>query len=93
MIEVYLLIMAVANLITEQKIARDVLNKIFKIEKYMEFGPVKKFIWDALSCGPCASFWIGLIGYTILGYSGLEAIKIGLIAMFIYAVIEKMRIR
>jgi hypothetical protein len=91
MIEVYLLILAISNLITEQKIIREPIMRWFRCESYMSFNPIKKKIFDLISCPTCLSFWVGGIVALILGLSLLEAIKIGLIAMFIYAVIEKLR--
>jgi hypothetical protein len=91
MIELYLLILAISNLISEQSIVRNRILKLFGVENYLNWRGVKRFTFDLLSCPSCLSFWVGSIVALILSLSVLEAIKIGLIAMFIYAVIEKIK--
>jgi hypothetical protein len=90
-VEVYLLVLAIANLITEQNILRIPIMKLFGVEDYQNWGDVKRFIFDLLSCGSCTSFWVGSINGLIIGLGVLGSIKIGLIAMFLYAVLEKLK--
>lgn len=71
MIELYLyetfrlldlvLILAISNLVTEQKIMRDVVLRIFNVENYINFGRVKRFIFNGLSCNTCFSVWVSFI--------------------------------
>jgi hypothetical protein len=91
MIELYLIVLAIANLITEQKIIRDQIIKIYDIENYIYWSKSKRFFFDLISCPSCASFHIGWIISLLIGLGLLEAIKTGLIAMFLYAVIEKIK--
>lgn len=91
MIELYLIILAIANLITEQKIVRDQVMRFYDVQNYLNWAKGKRFFFDLISCGMCASFHIGWIIALLNNFSALEAIKIGLISMFLYAVIEKLK--
>ena len=63
-----ILILAFSNLITEQKIGRDIILRFFNTENYLNWSKYRRFIFDALSCFQCFSVWISiawLIYYTI----------------------------
>lgn len=92
MITDIIIILAIANLITEQKIARDQINKLFKPEHYLDFSGPKRFIWDLLSCWSCTSFHVGWI-YLLVNQEPLsiQYIYYPLIAMMISDVIQKLK--
>lgn len=87
----YILVLAIANLITEQTITRRIILYFFKPENYLQFSGIKRFIFDLLSCPVCISFHIGYIYALLSGFSLPEALKMALICMFIYDVILKIK--
>ena len=92
MITDLLIILAISNLIVEQSIIRNLINKLFKPENYLHFSGYKRFIYDLLSCWPCTTFHIGWI-YMILKQDpiSLQYIYIPLIAMLVADVTLKIK--
>jgi len=86
------IVLAIANLITEQTITRRLINNIFKPEHYLTFSGWKRFIYDLISCWSCTSFHIGWI-YLIVKQEpiSLQYIIIPLIAMMVADVILKLK--
>jgi len=88
----YIIPIAIANLITEQTIFRNFINRIFKPEDYLYFNKSKKFIYDLLSCWTCLTIWTSLI-YLILKQDTtlLQYLYIPLINMLVVDIIQKIK--
>lgn len=56
-----LFIIAISNLITEQKIGRDIVNYIIPYENYNKFSKLKRFIHSILTCPACNSVYVTII--------------------------------
>lgn len=52
---------AIANLLTEQKIGRDLVNTFFDYTNYINWSKSKKFFHNLITCLPCSTVWITLI--------------------------------
>lgn len=83
---------AVANLISEQKIVRDLVNRLYDPTNYLKFTGIKRFTYDLLSCWVCLSFhttWI----YLLLKQEPdlIQYIYIPLTNMLIVDVIQKIK--
>jgi hypothetical protein len=87
-----LTILAISNLITEQKISRDIINKIFKPENYLLFSGWKRFTYDLLSCWVCSSFHVAWI-YLLINQEPLSIhyITTPLITMLVADIIQKFK--
>jgi hypothetical protein len=57
----YLIPIAIANLISEQSIIRNLINKWFEPRNYLNYTGSKRFVYDLLSCWTCLSVWTTLI--------------------------------
>lgn len=72
-----IVILAMANLITEQTIGRNLVYKIFRPDlNYLQWGGVKRFFHGLVTCMNCTTVWISfvwLIAYTIIcGFNNPE---------------------
>lgn len=57
-----LTVMAISNLISEQKITRDFLHKYFyNTNNYLDWGGPKRFFYDMISCWSCLTFHVSWI--------------------------------
>jgi hypothetical protein len=88
----YLIPIAIANLISEQMIVRNVVNKIFKPENYLNYTGSKRFVYDLLSCWVCLSVWTTVIFLLIKQEPlGLQYIYMPLINMLVVDIIQKIK--
>lgn len=83
---------AIANLITEQKIGRDLIMKLYNPVNYLGFKGIKKWSFDLLSCWTCLSFHTSWI-FLLLKQEPLsiQYIYIPLMNMLIVDVIQKIK--
>ena len=87
-----LVILAIANLITEQKIVRDVVIKIFNPEFYLEWSKIKRFFFDMISCFSCLSFHVGWIYLLATSHPfGFDYIIYPLVCMLIADTLLKLK--
>jgi hypothetical protein len=90
--EEWIIPIAIANLITEQKISRNYINNWFKPENYLRFRSWKRWIYDGLSCWSCLTVWVSVIYLIINGEPlGLQYIKVPLINMLVVDIIQKLK--
>lgn len=83
-----LLVLSITNLITYQKIVREyIILKIFDINKYLDWNPVKRFFFNLISCSSCLGFHLAWI-YELIKYGNIDFIY-PLIIMYISYLIEK----
>ena len=57
----YIIPIAIANLISEQTIGRNLVNKIFNPKNYLQFNGFEKTLYDVYSCWTCLTVWTTLI--------------------------------
>jgi hypothetical protein len=89
-----LIILAISNVFTEQKIGRTVVNFLFNIkpENFLYMRGFKKFFYELFSCWSCLSFHVAYI-YYIIKYNVTDfgefwwMISYGLISMLISSII------
>jgi hypothetical protein len=86
-----LIILAISNLITEQTIVRDIINKLFDSSNYRNFSNTKNFFYGMISCWSCFSFHCGWIYTLIIMGPSIDCIVNGLIAMLIADTINKLK--
>lgn len=70
-----IIILSIANLITEQTIGRNLVFKFFKPQNYLNYSGIKKFILDILTCTNCLSVWISFIWLIIYSILHINCIK------------------
>jgi hypothetical protein len=88
----YIIPIAIANLISEQMIVRNLVNRIFKPENYLYFSGSKRFVYDLLSCWTCLTVWTTVIFLLIKQEPlGLQYIYMPLINMLVVDIIQKLK--
>ncbi len=87
----FLTVLALTNLFCEQSICRQPINRWFDSPNYRNFTHIKRFFYDLISCPSCLGFHLGWIYH--LAFTGLilPSLQFGLIVMFLYAVLEKLK--
>lgn len=83
---------AIANLISEQKIVRDLVNRLYDVTNYLNFRGIKRFSYDLLSCWVCLSVWTTII-YLMLKQEPewIQYIYTALTNMLIVDIIQKIK--
>jgi len=88
----YIIPIAIANLITEQTIGRNLINKIFNPKNYLEFNGFEKALYDVYSCWTCLTVWTTVIFLLIKQEPiSIHYIYIPLINMLVVDIIQKLK--
>lgn len=83
---------ALANLVSEQKIIRNLVLKVWKPENYLKWTGIKRWSFDLISCWTCLTVWTTLL-YIILKQEplGLQYIYQPLVNMLLVDIIQKIK--
>ncbi len=88
----YLIPIAIANLISEQSIVRNIINRIFNPNGYLNWKGPKRFIYDLISCWTCLTVWVSVIFLIINGKPiDIQYIYTPLVNMLVVDIIQKIK--